>query len=128
ERGEQRERLGELLQALHDHYLERFGAPAVDPLRLLATLAAEPERNDALLRQLAQQLAPWLPAPEPLPAPLPETPAAPLAAAPAMAPAPPPPARAHGFDAGRFGPQEQLLERLRQHRGERPTLALIDLL
>src|SRR5690606_20270999 len=83
ERGEQREAVAQLLQGLHDHYQQRFGAPAIDPLGLLGTLIESPDRNDILLRQLAGLLAPWLPEPEraevrPQPLPEPETEPEPL--------------------------------------------------
>lgn len=126
-RSDDREALAGLVREVHDAYLQRFGTPAVDPLRLLVALTESPERDDVLLRQLAQQLAPWLPEPEPpVPMTLPVPPA--VAPSPGQPAVPSPSTLAHGFDAGRYGSQELLLERLRQQRDDRSLLELIDLL
>lgn len=53
------QRLGRLLRDLHGSYLQRFQQPAIDLVPLVDALVKAPERNDRLLRQLAERLKPW---------------------------------------------------------------------
>ncbi len=53
------QRLGRLLRELHGNYLQRFQQPAIDLVPLVDALVKAPERNDRLLRQLAERLKPW---------------------------------------------------------------------
>jgi MinD-like ATPase involved in chromosome partitioning or flagellar assembly len=55
-----------IIEKLHQGFLQRFAEPAVEPLALLDTLLALPERNDDLLRTLAARLQPWRADPPPL--------------------------------------------------------------
>ncbi len=59
ERDDGQQRVGRLLRELHNSYLQRYQQPAIDLLPLVEALARTPERNDRLLRQLAERLKPW---------------------------------------------------------------------
>ena len=125
--------LQRLLRELHGDYLQRFGQPAFDPMALIEALTEMPERNDALLRQLAERLQPWHreaqsdASVEPPPAPS-------ISPAAALLPLSTPASTSttvplqHSFDERRFGSQQVLLELLRRRDGERSVLELIDLL
>lgn len=117
-----RQRVGRLLQELHTIYMQRFQQSALDPLALVDALAAAPQRDDELLRRLAERLEPWRTqaAAELLPAPRGE--------AATVEPAVPLPRLAHGYDEQRYGPQQSLLELLRRQNGQRSALELIDLI
>lgn len=148
ERDDGQQRVGRLLRELHASFLQRYQQPAIDLLPLVEALARAPERNDRLLRQLAERLKPWRREEPPMA--LQSLPAAPrvtdavtaeapssLQAAPPASPARPPiPAAAvvvasgvaHRFDERRFGSQQALLELLRRNGESRSVLELIDLL
>ncbi len=135
------QRLGRLLRELHASYLQRYQQPAIDVVPLIDALTQAPERNERLLRLLAERLKPWRREQEKKEEAVPadEAPVAePLAIIePEREPevvAPPPVAtRAavlpfHRFDERRFGSQQALIELLQRKEAERSVLELIDLL
>ncbi|WP_019593981.1 MinD/ParA family protein [Thioalkalivibrio sp. ALM2T] len=129
------------LDAMHEQYRSRTGRPAIDLMALVDALQADPEGHAGLLGRLRARLAPARDAPQDVAAP------ATMQAEEGRRPGadrPPPdfgwkgrdesaarPARAGSasrvqataYDVARFGPQEALLERLRQGGEDAPTLA-----
>ncbi|WP_019568736.1 MinD/ParA family protein [Thioalkalivibrio sp. ALMg13-2] len=129
------------LDAMHEQYRARTGRAAIDLVALVDALQADPEAHAGLLGRLRARLAPAMDAPQDVAAP------ATMQAGEGRRPGadrPPPdfgwkgrdestarPARAGSasrvpataYDAARFGPQEALLERLRQGGDDAPTLA-----
>ncbi len=128
--------LGSTLEELRHAYAKRFGVSGINPQMNIDDLIADPDRNDLILRHLAERLAPWRAAPEsrtlsadsepqrepePEPAELELYPAAPLPAVSATSPSP----RSvvvHGYDERRFGSQQvlgELLQREKVKQGRR---------
>lgn len=117
-----RAELAQLLEVATEHYHRRFGEPPVDLAAWLDRLATAPERDDELLRRLADRLRAWwtepviltapAPAPAPAPEPEPETPpvAESVAAAASPGPAAPTAPAMHHYDQRRFGSQQALLD------------------
>lgn len=134
EREDGQQQVGQLLRELSEGYVQRFGSPPQDPLDVVGDLMTAPQRNDVLLRQLAQRLAPWRAEQAPPPAvAVVESPAVAIVGASGGVPPQLPLAVAesslpHAYDTRRFGSQERLLELLRRHEGGRSVLELIDLL
>lgn len=54
-----REQLAQLLAEVACAYGDRFGAPAIDVLTSIDALVSAPQRDDELLRRLAEKLRPW---------------------------------------------------------------------
>ena len=54
-----RAELAQLLTEVARAYSDRFGAPAVDALAMVDAMMSAPQRNDEVLRQLAEKLRPW---------------------------------------------------------------------
>lgn len=113
--------LEDLLGAVYQAFLHRFGRLPIDPLTLIDWLAERPAPDTDLLQQMAQRIAAALP-PPPKPA----------ATAEISRSAPPPQLLSHlptRYDKERFGSQQTLLELLRRHKetGE-SALTLIDAL
>lgn len=54
-----RDELAQLLTEASCAYSDRFGAAALDVLTTIDTLLSAPQRNDKMLRQLAEKLRPW---------------------------------------------------------------------
>lgn len=124
-----REAAARIVADLAHAYQKRFGEPAIALSETIDALLAAPERNDAMLREVAARLQPWLPEPPP---PTPEL-AAP--ASPPVAIAAPPlsvasrPLPTHRFDERRFGSQQALLELLQRQRDSgKSAMALIEIM
>jgi len=134
-----RAELTQLLGEVGGAYSDRFCAPPTDLLATVDTLLSAPERNDEMLRQLAQKLRPWLgeiapAAPEHKPseevtAELVEAiPANSAMASRQTGPRAQLPAT-HHYDERRFGNQTMLLELLqRQNSSGKSVLELIKIL
>jgi len=134
----------QLLEEAQRIYLRRFGQPAVDSMALIEALVTAPERNDEILRALADRLRPWLSQEVSPPCDVePETPASIAAATPVAPPdlfssggtmGPSTLAHAigtlpHRYDERRFGSQQALLDLLRgQGQGGGSALELIKIL
>jgi MinD-like ATPase involved in chromosome partitioning or flagellar assembly len=128
------ESLGATLEELRHAYAKRFGTSGINPQMIIDDLIADPDRNDLILRQLAERLAPWRASSE-LGAEAVCEPVAPelypVAPSPTVStvPAPPCSAAVHGYDERRFGSQQALRELL-QRKGEagQTALELIEIL
>ena len=129
--------LAVMLDEVMRAYSDRFGAPVTDLAKAIDTLLSAPERNDELLRQLADKLKPWQSAASAVTAqPIAATfiAAETMAAAAARAsivlePPAPKPIAIHRYDERRFGNQNVLLELLqRQSESGKSALDLINIL
>lgn len=133
-----REELHQLLDEAMHVYQRRFGQPAMDMLAVIDNLAKAPERNDQLLRELAERLRPWLAQDtvetevvagqvvEPQSGSAANLFITPKSTAIAMTPAA---VRTHRYDERRFGSQQALLEFLqKQNQSGKSALELIDIL
>lgn len=130
--------LSALLNEVGRAYSDRFHEPVFNLSAAIDALMSAPERNDQLLRQLAEQLKPWqadLPSPE---SPIAGTFIAPEPAVNAVATASiaannaatrARPSAIHHYDERRFGNQTVLLELLqRQSESGKSALELIKIL
>jgi MinD-like ATPase involved in chromosome partitioning or flagellar assembly len=122
--------LSATLDELQTAYSKRFGGSAINPQAMIDDLIAGSERNDLLLRQLAERLAPWCARSEPIVAEL-ELNAAPPPTAAVVTPSSHSrrAAPVHHYDERRFGSQQSLLDLLqRQSEAGQTALELIEIL
>lgn len=124
--------LSATLEELRHAYAKRFGVSGINPQMIIDDLIADPDRNDLILRQLAERLAPWRAAAEPEPKHEPVEQVLYPAAPPPMVDAAPPLPRSlvvHSYDESRFGSQHALRELLqRKNEAGQTALELIEIL
>jgi MinD-like ATPase involved in chromosome partitioning or flagellar assembly len=125
--------LAATLDELQRAYSKRFGSSAVNPQSIIDDLIADPERNDLVLRQLAERLAPWRHHSEQETAGVALTPVEQTVDHNSLPAEPVAPQRGsitvHRYDERRFGSQQALLDLLqRQREAGQTALELIEIL